>query len=91
MGVSPTSAKVYHDEIKGEKEESQDHVIYKAMQKFCNPVTARQIQKVTGLEINVVSRSVNNLCKKKEMIELYFTAKCPITGRKVAHYKPKEL
>jgi DNA-binding MarR family transcriptional regulator len=83
--VDPNSVKVYHEEIKGEKENSQDQIIVTAVKKFCNAVSMRQIQKVTGLEINVVSRAVNS-CKKKKLIEKCFDAECVITGRRVSHY-----
>lgn len=86
--INPNSAKVYHEEIKGEKEESQDEVVRKAVA-MCQPCTYRQLQQVTGYEVNVLSRSLNN-CKKKEWIEVYFSAKCPISGRKASHYKVKE-
>jgi DNA-binding MarR family transcriptional regulator len=83
--VDPNSVKVYHEEIKGAVEDNQDQIIVKAVKKFCNAVSMRQIQKVTGLEINVVSRAVNS-CKKKKLIEKCFDAECIITGRRVSHY-----
>jgi hypothetical protein len=43
----------------------------------------RQVQAVTGLEINVVSRSLNN-CKTKEWIEVLFSGKAG--KRVVSHY-----
>jgi hypothetical protein len=87
MKVNPNSSKVYHEEIKGAKENSQDKVILKAI-RTCQPCTYRMIQKVTNMEVNVLSRSLNN-CKKKEWIEVYFSANCPITGRKASHYVEK--
>jgi transposase-like protein len=87
--VSPNSSRVYHEEIKGATEESQDDIIHKAIKKLCNPSSMRQIQRVTGLEINVVSRSLNNLCQKKQIIEMVENLHCAITGRKVNHYKVK--
>jgi predicted DNA-binding helix-hairpin-helix protein len=85
--VNPNSSKVYHEEIKGTKEDNQDQIILKAV-KTCQPCTYRQIQAVTNMEVNVLSRSLNN-CKKKQLLEVYFSANCPITGRKASHYVEK--
>jgi hypothetical protein len=85
--VDPNSVKVYFEEIKGAKEDNQDKVILKAI-RTCQPCTYRMIQQVTNMEVNVLSRSLNN-CKKKEWVEVYFSANCPVTGRKASHYVEK--
>lgn len=89
--TSTTSINVYHEEIKGRKENSQDKIVLQTIQKL-GTCTGRQIQESTGLEINVISRSLNNLWTGKRnnnvpLIEKYFAAKCPLTGRKVFHFR----
>jgi hypothetical protein len=96
MTVSPNSAKVYHGEIKGEKENGQDAIILSAFVAYGEPATARMIQKYLkvvmnrDLEVNIMSRSVNNLHPKKpaRLIRLDNPAKCLVTGRVVAYYEP---
>lgn len=82
--VSETSIHNYHNEIRGKKENSQDQIILKAIEKL-GPSTCRMIQKETGLEINVVSRSINNLWSGKNgrnvKIKSFGNSCCPITGR----------
>lgn len=87
MTVSPNSARIYHEEIKGKKEISQGEVILKAVEKL-QPCSAKQVQRACPqYEVNVISRALNTLRYKDKKIEEYFTAKCIITNRKVAHYR----
>lgn len=58
--VSGTSIHSYHTEIKGKKEDSQDNIILNVIKEH-GPCTARMIQDKTRMEINCVSRSLNNL------------------------------
>lgn len=92
-----TSIQVYHSEIKGEKENSQDALILSAFVAFGRPATARMIQNYLksidyNLEINVMSRSVNNLHKetefKKAKIIFMYDGKCEVTGRQAKFYEP---
>lgn len=87
MSVSPNSKEVYHNEIKGDKEESQDDIILNLLAKH-QPCTAVQIEKVyPKFKINVITRALYNLREKKKLIEVYYSAKCKITNRKAAHYR----
>jgi predicted transcriptional regulator len=79
--VARTSIVIYHDEIKGNKELTQAEQAYKAVKK-CAPCTMRQVQKVTGLEINVVSRALNT-CKNLQWIEVLFAGK---SGKRVVSH-----
>lgn len=88
MTASTTSKIVYNKEIKGKKEDSQDSIILKAMSKIGRACTMREIQELTGLEINVVSRSLNNLRTKAQLID-YFDA--DFKGRRVHHYFIKQV
>jgi hypothetical protein len=90
-----TSIAVYHNEIKGEKEDSQDSIILSAFVAINKPASARMVQKYLkdigiSLDINVVSRSVNNLHSPKDKearIILFGACKCEVTGRTVNHYE----
>jgi hypothetical protein len=85
--VSPNSIKVYHEEIKGDKENSQDLIIIKAL-KANQPCTAVALERVLPqFKINVITRSLYNLRVIKNKIEIDFSDKCKITGRKAAHYR----
>jgi len=91
MTVSNTSKISYHQEIKGEKENSQDQMILKVIQQI-QPCTARMIQKVLPepMESSSIARSLNNLWSgkiKTPCIEKYFEAKCQVTQRKAQYYK----
>lgn len=86
MTASANSIHVYHNEIKGTKENTQNELVLSKIKELCKPATARMLQPVTGLEINSLSRTLNNLCHKQKVIEIMFSANCPVTGRKAAHY-----
>lgn len=88
--VSQTSGKVYHEEIKGVKEDSQAEIVFKAIVRIGRACTMREIKDKCGLEINVVSRSLNNLRVKENRIE-YFDADATVNGktRRVHHYMVK--
>jgi hypothetical protein len=97
MTVSPNSIFVYNDEIKGKKENSQDALLLIAFVAFGRPATARMIQKYLRevmdkeLEVNVMSRSFNNLHSgKKKPAKIIKVAddKCEVTGRQAAYYEP---
>jgi len=85
MTVARTSLEAYYNEIKDKKEVSQDKKILQAVKEI-QPCTCKQLELKTGLPINVVSRSVFNLKNKSKEIEMYFEAKCKVTGRKAQHY-----
>lgn len=91
MTVASTSAKVYKEEIKGAKEDSQAEIVYKAIVRIGRACTMREVQEYTKFEINVVSRSLNNL-KKADKID-YFDADANTKGkvRRVHHYMIKEI
>ena len=86
--VSGTSIKCYHEEIKGTRQNSEADIICEAIKKIM-PCTGRQIMKVTGMEINVVSRALNDLWFKDKRIQVSHRAACPISGRWVKFYKTK--
>jgi predicted ArsR family transcriptional regulator len=82
--VADTSIEVYRSEIRGHKENCENHLVLKHIEKHF-PCTGRQISQGTGIENSAVARSLNNL-KKSEKIEAMFVAKCKITGRQAQHY-----
>lgn len=85
--VSPNSKEVYHNEIKGTKEETQDEQILRYVAEL-QPCTAIQIERAyPQFRINVITRSLYNLREKKGLIEVAFSDKCKVTNRKAAHYK----
>lgn len=98
MKVASTSIEVYHGEIKGKKENSQDKTILLAFNHIGQPATYRMIQallKSMGIdwEVNVISRSINNLKggvkqNKPILIEWVMDDQCPITKRKSQFYQP---
>jgi hypothetical protein len=88
--VSASSLESYHNEIKGGKENSQDSIILSAFVAIGKPASARMIQKYLkgigiNIDINVVSRSVNNLHSKSKKIIFFEVLKCEVTGRNVNH------
>lgn len=98
MSVSPNSINAYNSLIKGDlKENGQDNIILAAFVAFGRPATARMIQKYLkgthiDYEVNIVSRSVNNLHggkdgKKPKRIEKVVDDHCEVTGVKVAYYE----
>jgi hypothetical protein len=94
MTVFPNSIHAYHNEIKGAKETGQDAIILSAFVAFGRPATARMIQKYLRylgreLEVNVMSRSVNNLHSSDpaRLIKVK-DEKCEITKRQATYYEP---
>jgi uncharacterized protein (DUF4213/DUF364 family) len=85
MTVASTSIAVYHMEIKGEREDSQDKIILDAMIRIGRAAAMREIQEETIplMEINAVSRSLNNLRTKLKKIDFFDAV---YKGRKVHHY-----
>ncbi len=97
MTVASTSIKVYNDEIKGSKENNQDSIILSAYVAIGKPASLRMIEEYLinikrPLDINVISRSANNLHDPKEgkkaKIKWVEVKKCEVTGRRVNHYEP---
>src|SRR6478752_2523879 len=90
--VSSTSIHTYYNDIAGKKENSQDALILAAIDKL-GPCTARMIQKEVNLEINCISRSLNNLWSGNKgrpvMIFLNKVDVCPVTGKQVRFYVGK--
>lgn len=85
--VSSTSKEVFHNEIKGNKDNSQNKEVFAVIKSFGRACTMREIQEKSGLEINVVSRTLNNLRTKLKVID-FFDAVSSSGGkpRKVHHY-----
>lgn len=84
--TSDTSVKCFHSEIKGTRQNSEADIIFKAIKEIM-PATGRMIMKATGMEINVVSRALNDLWYKDKRIQVAFKSTCPISGRIVKFYK----
>jgi hypothetical protein len=97
--VASTSIEVYHTEIKY-RENSQDRSILVAFSRIGKPATYRMVQAfLNGIgidwEVNVISRSINNLkgsVEKKRPVRIVWVKddKCPVTGRKAQFYLPVE-
>lgn len=87
MTVASTSKENYHKEIKGARENSQASKVFQAMKELGRGCTMRQIQEKTGMEINEVSRSLNNLRIKHKVID-FFDALATYNGKtkRVHHY-----
>ena len=83
--TSDTSIKVYHEDIKGARAKSEADIICEAIKKIM-PCTSRQIMKATGMEINVVSRALNDLWDKYERIQVAYKSICPISKKRVKFY-----
>lgn len=95
MTVSANSIKVYHEEIKGNKEESQANIILSAFVAIGKPATARMVQKYLKgigieLEVNVMSRGVHDLHSpkgKEARITFVTDEKCEVTKRTAGYYE----
>lgn len=83
--VAETSIEVYHSDIKGVHEETENRKVLLAIS-LLEPCTGRQISKHTGIENSAVARSLYNL-KEEKLIQVYFSAKCRITNKKAQHYR----
>lgn len=87
--VNHNSIEAYHSEIKGEKESSQDKIIFLALLQIGKSATMRMIQKHLkdrriDLEVNVMSRSMANLKSGKGEFKIYWVmdGECEVTKRK---------
>jgi len=99
--VNQNSVNTYHSEVKGDKEDSQDKIIYLAMLQYGKPMTMRMVQKYLkqrgfDFEVNVMSRSMSNLKSDKGEFQIYFVAdqKCEVTKRTAGYFstdKPKPV
>lgn len=54
-------------------------------------LTRRKLNEITDIEIGSLCRCLFNLCYKKMSLHVAYTARCPVTGKKVFHYaiRPK--
>lgn len=91
--VNHNSIEVYHSEIKGDKESSQDKLIYLALLQIGKPATMRMIQRHLKdrrieLEVNVMSRSMANLKEGKGEFKIYWVVdgECEVTKRKAGFF-----
>lgn len=84
--VSDTSIECYHSEIKGVRQKSEADIIFEAIKKIM-PASGRMLMKATGMEINVVSRALNDLWDKDKKIQIAFKSICPISKKRVKFYK----
>ena len=82
-----TSINCYKNHIKGWRENSQNAIIYDTIKRI-QPCSGRMIQKETGMEINNIARSLNNLWYKLKPapIHISHTGKCPVSGITVKFY-----
>ena len=82
-----TSINCYKNHIKGWRENSENAIIYEALQRI-QPATGRMLSKETGIENSDVARSLNNLWSKlvPPPIQISHTGKCKITGIVVKYY-----
>jgi hypothetical protein len=95
-----TSVDIYHSEIKGETEKSQDKIVYLALLAMGKPASMRMIQKHLKdnrieLEVNIMSRAMFGLKKGKNGLQIYFVGDrgCEVNKRMVKFFstdKPKE-
>ncbi len=91
-----TSIAVYHNEIKGSKENNQDSIILSAYVAIGKPATARMVQKyLKGIgydyESSTIARSTNNLHAGKirePRIKWLMDDKCEVTNRTASYYEP---
>ena len=85
--VAETSINCYKNHIKGWRENSENAIIFKTIERI-QPCTGRMIQKETGIEISDIARSLNNLWSKlvPPPIQISHTGKCKITGIVVKYY-----
>ena len=82
-----TSINCYKNHIKGWRENSENAIIYEALQRI-QPATGRMLSKETGIENSDVARSLNNLWSKlvPPPIHISHTGKCPVSGITVKFY-----
>ena len=82
-----TSINCYKNHIKGWRENSENAIIYDTIKRI-QPCSGRMIQKETGMEINNIARSLNNLWFKLRPapIQKSHRGHCPVTGVEVQFY-----
>ena len=85
--VAETSRNCYKNHVKGFKENSENKIIYEALQRI-QPATGRMLSKETGIENSDVARSLNNLWDrlKPPPIQKSHRGHCPVTGIEVQFY-----
>lgn len=95
--VTETSINVYHSEINGQTEDTQEKIIYLAMLQYGRPMTCRMVQrylKERGFEyeVNVMSRSMSNLKSGKGEYKIYFVVDraCEVTERIAGYFSTVE-
>lgn len=86
--VSNISKAVYHDHIKGSKENGQNIQVVSFLFANREPMSIRSIHKKMNGKIELVSlrRCINNLAAKGD-VEMVRVDKCPITGINVGFYR----
>lgn len=82
MGVSVSSANVYHLHVTPNIESTQVEKIITYLRGM-GWRSRREISKATGIEPGAVSGRVNKLVGAKVLQEAGFLMECPVTGRRV--------
>ncbi len=90
MSIAETSKSVYFSKIKGKLEVSQERVVLDCLRRFQNSMSAREISTATGIELSSVARTLNNIKKAPEVLEV-FKAKCRVTDVRVQHYRLSDV
>ena len=80
-GISDASREAYQDLKDSGQLTKQEQIIIRALESK-PPMTGREIQNITGIDINAVSGRVNDLKKKRVVVEAQKRV-CKITGRMV--------
>lgn len=80
-GIRDASLEAYQHLRDTGKLNKQESIIIRALNSK-SPMTGREIQKATGMDINAVSGRVNDLKKKKVLVETPRRV-CRVTGRVV--------
>jgi len=80
-GVADTSAIAYRELVESGRHGTQVRQILDLLD-GSDPMTLREIQKKTGMDINAVSGRVNDL-KKQGLLFEWHKRKCSVTGRLV--------
>lgn len=82
MTARATSISAYHELADSGELSRQEAIIFKVIMAAVKPLTLREIQQATGIDINAVSGRVHGL-KGKGLVVEHTQRKCSVTGRMV--------
>lgn len=83
--ISQISREVYHQHIKGSKEQTQNEIVLAFMRTQTRPMTIRMMNKYIKMEIVSLRRSVTNLTNEGKLVVVK-KAPCEVTKVTAGYY-----